>query len=205
MGHLGSGGGGRPLGRGCGEAVDQPRDQAPRRGLNRSWRPDPAKRRDTACSCPPRTRRNCSWRFPRVWLSVPAGRRRSGSGAIVVFVLVGGLQRDPSAGSDDPGRRSSPDRLGSARVFLQKHNAAVTAVVLGVLGLWLLVGDCSNCSLDARFGPRQHLWAECRRRRWIEAAQVGLVLGTGAGRRWPWLRYGAPRLTRAVDAHPAAR
>lgn len=57
-----------------------------------------------------------------------------------MFVLVGGLSVILPLAVMILGGDRALDRLGSARVFLQKHNAAVTAVVLGVLGLWLLVG-----------------------------------------------------------------
>lgn len=81
-------------------------------------------------------------------MALPAGLAIGSSGvgvagavvAIAVFVLVGGLSVIAPLAVFVLGGDRSLDRLGTARTFLQRHNAAVTAVVLAVLGLWLLVG-----------------------------------------------------------------
>ena len=87
-----------------------------------------------------------------LFMALPAGLAVGSSGvgvgaaagAIAVFVLVGGLSVILPLAVMILGGDRALNRLGTARVFLQKHNAAVTAVVLGVLGLWLLVGGLAK-------------------------------------------------------------
>lgn len=62
------------------------------------------------------------------------------AGAIAVFVAVGAASVALPVLVFLLGGQSSLERLTLARDALQRHNAAVTSVVLGVLGLWLLVG-----------------------------------------------------------------
>lgn len=60
--------------------------------------------------------------------------------ALLVFLVVGGASVALPLVVFLLGGQSSLARLTAARDWLQRNNAAVTAVVLGVLGLWLLVG-----------------------------------------------------------------
>ncbi len=66
------------------------------------------------------------------------------AGAIAVFVLVGGLSVILPLAVFLLGGKHSLDRLTKARSFLQQNNAAITAVVLAVLGLWLLLGGVAK-------------------------------------------------------------
>lgn len=61
--------------------------------------------------------------------------------AFVVFLAIGGASvLLPLIVFLIGGGESSLERLSVARDWLQRNNAAVTAVVLGVIGVWLLVG-----------------------------------------------------------------
>lgn len=62
------------------------------------------------------------------------------AGAIAVFVAIGGASVALPLIVFLLGGKHSTQRLAAARDQLERHNAAVTAVVLGVLGVWLLVG-----------------------------------------------------------------
>lgn len=81
-------------------------------------------------------------------MALPAGLAVGSSGvglgaaavAIAVFVLVGGLSVILPLLVFVLGGQHSLDRLETARDVLKRHNAAVTAIVLAVLGVWLLVG-----------------------------------------------------------------
>lgn len=62
-------------------------------------------------------------------------------GALLVFLVIGGASVAlPLTVFLIGGGEASLERLTVARDWLQRNNAAVTAVVLGVIGLWLLVG-----------------------------------------------------------------